>query len=113
MGKGRVLEREGYHNDRQKSWDGISDVVPIDLEHVAHHKRANNYKGGTGSPGRYAGKDGSEEDRHKEGKACRHRRDASLATLCTSRDAFLLATDTVKPSEIVGITYRRCPSRFL
>ena len=113
MGKGRVLVCEGYHNDRQKCWDGISDVVPVDLAHVANHECANNHECATGSPGRYAGKNGSEEDRHKEGKTRRHRRDASLATLCTFRDAFLLATGTVKPSGKVRITYRRCPSRFL
>ena len=113
MGKGRVLVREGYDEDRQKSWDGISDVVPVDLAHIANHECANNYESATGSPGRYAGKDGSKEDRHKESKACRHRRDASLATLCTSRGAFVLATDTVKPGGKVRITYRRCPSHFL
>jgi len=94
LGKGCVLVREGYNDDSEKCWDSISDVVPVDIAHVANHERANNYEGATGSPGRYAGKDWGEEDRDKEGKAGRHRCDARLATLCGSRHAFLLATDT-------------------
>ena len=111
IGKGCALVREGYSDDSEECWDGVSDVVPVDLAHVANHERANNYKGATGSPGRYAGKDGGEEDRDKEGKAGRHRCDASLATLCISHDVFLLATDTEKPGGVVEVTYRRCPSR--
>jgi len=79
---GYELVCQGYYDDSEEHWDGVSDVVPVDLTNVSNHKHTNDHKSTSSSPGRDAGKDGGEEDRDEKGKPGRDRREASLPTLC-------------------------------
>lgn len=37
MKRAGVLVSEGDHDQRQKSWNGIADVAPIDLRDILDH----------------------------------------------------------------------------
>lgn len=58
--------RERHEHERDKGWDAVTGIVPVDSEDTAHHHAANEHQRTTSSPRWDRGKDGSEEERDEE-----------------------------------------------
>lgn len=93
----RIVDSEVVHTRERnqcqgnKCRDGISNVVPVDIDGISHHQAADKDQDRTSRPRRQVAENRREEDGDEEPEGRRNCRDTSLASLGNTGCGFYIA----------------------